>query len=325
MNQDVYAPIQSVRTRFVLPVTLLVVYAIWGSAHLVNKVMVSTMPPLYMASIRYLSAGILLYSFARLTGTPRPTRTHWKAAIRVGLLLLTVANGTLVIALRYLPTSVTSLLGGSLPIFILLLNWAGFARERPNKLALTGLSIGLFGLYLLVVPTCTTEIDYQYLVFMGVVLVILSNFSWSYGVLLAARLPLPPQLLACSMQMLVGGSSLFLCSTLLEGTAPTTILKAPPSALWAMGYLIFVGSIVGYTLYIWLARNASPRLIASFGFMGPAVGVLLGVTVAHEYMNILTIAGGILALVGSYLLQYGQQAHPPKPVSATRPARGVTA
>jgi drug/metabolite transporter (DMT)-like permease len=326
MTNEFNVPAKPTSARFVLPVMLFVVYSIWGSAHLVNQVMVRQMPPLYMASLRYLTAGTLLYLFARLSGTPRPTWQHWKASAQVGLLLLTIANGALVIALRHLPTSMTALLGGSLPLFILLLNWFGFARERPNQLAITGLIIGVAGLYLLVVPTWATEVDYKLPFFLSIFLLVISNLSWAYGVLLAARLPLPSQLLACSMQMLVGGSSLLVCSLVVEQTTLVTLLIAPPESLWAMLYLILIGSIVGYTLYVWLARNASPRLIASFGFMGPVVGVGLGVIVAHEALNLLTIVGGLLALAGSYLLQRGKQPSDVQPpIPATRARRRVTA
>jgi drug/metabolite transporter (DMT)-like permease len=323
MVTELYSTSQSTSTRFRLYGILIVVYAIWGSAHFVNKVMVEQMPPLYMAALRYLSAGTLLYFVARLTGTPRPTWQHWKASAKVGVLLLTVANGTLVLALRYLPTSVSALLGGSLPIFILLLNWMSFARERPNRPALVGLLIGLAGVYLLVIPTCTTEVEYKFAAFASVLLLLISNLSWAYGVLLAPRLPLPAQLIACSMQMLVGGSSLLLCSFLAEYTSPATLLATPLTSLWAMGYLIFIGSMVGYTLYVWLARNASPKLIASFGFMGPVMGVTLGVTVANEALQAVTVAGGLLALVGSYLLQRGKEsvyAQPSRPAFAKRRA-----
>ena len=54
---------------------LLVVYVVWGSTYLAIRVRVETIPPLLLAGIRYLIAGLILFPFAIRGGSPE-TRTR---------------------------------------------------------------------------------------------------------------------------------------------------------------------------------------------------------------------------------------------------------
>ena len=101
------------RTKLIL--NLLSVYTLWGSTYLFIHFMTENMPPLYMAGCRLLTAGLILYPFARMTGSARPTRQEWLSAGLIGILLLSIANGGMTVALQYIPTGVAALLAGMLP------------------------------------------------------------------------------------------------------------------------------------------------------------------------------------------------------------------
>ena len=98
-----------------------------------------------MAGCRLFTAGLIMYPFARLTGHARPTKQEWLAAGFIEILLLSIANGGMTLALQYIPTGVAALLGGMLPLFIVILNWLAFGKVKPGRLALIGLAIGLGG------------------------------------------------------------------------------------------------------------------------------------------------------------------------------------
>jgi predicted lipid-binding transport protein (Tim44 family) len=42
-----------------------------------------------------------MYPYARLTGNPRPTRDEWFSAGLIGILLLSIANGGMTVALQF--------------------------------------------------------------------------------------------------------------------------------------------------------------------------------------------------------------------------------
>ena len=283
------------------------VYVLWGSTYLFIHFMTEQMPPLYMASMRYIVAGGLLYGYARLTGTERPTRTHWKSTAIIGFFLLTVANGALTLGLQYIPTGMGALLGGLLPIYILVLNWSFFGKKRPSMLALLGVGIGVAGIYLLIKPdkfVGTGGVDARLI---GTGLVAMGNLSWAIGTLLTPRLSQPNQALASGMQMLCGGVILLLISLIYEPVNVFSIVSAPPKALGSMLYLVIFGSIIGFSAYAWLARHAPPTLLATYAFVNPIVAVLLGVTFAGEVFSARSLVGAGIALVGVTLMTLGRK------------------
>jgi len=181
--------------RLTLWLALTSVYILWGSTYLFIHFMTEQMPPLYMSSLRFLVAGTILYSYARLTGTPRPTWSQVRSAGIVGILLLTIANGCLSMALQHIPTSIAALLAATMPVFLLSLNWLGFAKTRPTNLALSGLLLGFVGICFLIKPdnmyaTRTTNDN-----LIGAGLVMVANVAWALGTLLSPRLPLPSQII----------------------------------------------------------------------------------------------------------------------------------
>ena len=286
---------------------LISVYILWGSTYLFIHFMTERMPPLYMVSVRYLIAGSILYGYARLTGTPRPTRLEWRSTAIIGILLLMVANGCLSVALQYIPSGVAALMGGLLPVYLLTLNWVSFGRQRPSNLSLAGLVIGLLGIYLLVKPDklqTTSGLDAKLI---GVGLVAFGNFSWAVGTLLTPRLTLPSGTISSGMQMLVGGVATLILSLFVEPVTPLSILDAPAKAVGSMLYLVVFGSIIGFSSYAWLARHASPQLLSTYAFVNPVVAMLLGTLFAGEIFSSQSFAGALVALLGVVLITLGRK------------------
>ncbi|MFD2933977.1 EamA family transporter [Spirosoma flavum] len=305
--QVITSPATSTPNRATLWGNLISVYILWGSTYLFIHFMTEQMPPLYMVSIRYLIAGSILYGYARLTGTPSPTRLEWRSAGIIGVLLLTIANGCLSVGLQYIPSGMAALLGGLLPVYLLTLNWISFGRKRPSNLALAGLTVGLIGIYLLIKPDKlqgTGGIDAKLI---GVGLIAFGNFAWAIGTLLTPRLTLPAGAISSGIQMIVGGIATLVLSLILEPVTPWSILDAPPKAIGSMIYLVIFGSIIGFSSYSWLARNASPQLLSTYAFVNPVVAMLLGTMFAGEVFSSQSFMGAIVALVGVVLITLGRK------------------
>lgn len=305
--QVVTPSVTNTPNRVTLWANLISVYILWGSTYLFIHFMTERMPPLYMVSIRYLIAGTILYTYARLTGTPRPTRIEWRSAGLIGVLLLTIANGCLSMGLQYIPSGMAALLGGLLPVYLLTLNWGSFGRQRPSNMALAGLVIGLVGIYLLVKPDKLQGAGDLNNKLIGVGLVAFGNFSWAIGTLLTPRLPLPSGTISSGIQMIVGGIVTLGASLVLEPIGLLSILDAPPKALGSMIYLVIFGSIIGFSSYSWLARNASPQLLSTYAFVNPVVAMMLGTLFAGEVLSSQSFVGAIVALVGVVLITLGRK------------------
>src|SRR5450755_851575 len=57
-----------------------IIYFVWGSTFLAIRVGVREVPPLVLASMRFFTAGLVIFLWMRLTGTPSPSRREWLAA-----------------------------------------------------------------------------------------------------------------------------------------------------------------------------------------------------------------------------------------------------
>ena len=286
---------------------LISVYILWGSTYLFIHFMTEQMPPLYMSSIRFLVAGTLLYSYARLTGTPRPTWPQVRSGGIIGLLLLTLANGCLTVALQHISTSIAALLAATMPVFLLSLNWIWFAKTRPSNLALSGLLLGFAGICFLIKPdavqgTGTTDDN-----LIGAGLVMIANVAWALGTLFSSRLALPAQILSSGLQMLTGGVILLVISLLTEPVTPMSILDAPAKAIGSLGYLIIFGSIIGFSSYAWLARNAPPTLVSTYAYVNPVVAMILGTLFAGEILTAQSLIGAAIVVAGVVLVTLGRK------------------
>ena len=78
------------RFRQLLPLigALFSLYIIWGSTYFVIRIGVESWPPLMMAGIRFLSAGVLLLAFLLLRGHKLPPLRPMMNAALIGMLLL---------------------------------------------------------------------------------------------------------------------------------------------------------------------------------------------------------------------------------------------
>src|SRR5215216_1528183 len=87
------------------------VYIIWGSTYLAIRYAIETLPPLLMAGTRFILAGTMLYTWARLRGASADAgRINGRAALVIGGLLLLGGNGAVVLAERSVPSGIAALL-----------------------------------------------------------------------------------------------------------------------------------------------------------------------------------------------------------------------
>src|ERR1700675_4721503 len=84
------------------------IYTIWGSTYLAIRYAVETIPPLYTAGIRHLTAGTILLAWA-LAKKLRPTAAQLRASVVIGALFFLLGHGTLHWAEQRVPSGLASL------------------------------------------------------------------------------------------------------------------------------------------------------------------------------------------------------------------------
>ena len=68
----------------------------WGTTYLAIRIALETIPPLFMAAIRWIVAGGLLIAVLKLRGERLPHRREWPSLTVLGILLLGFGNSAVV-------------------------------------------------------------------------------------------------------------------------------------------------------------------------------------------------------------------------------------
>jgi drug/metabolite transporter (DMT)-like permease len=279
---------------------LLVVWVVWGSTFVAIRVGVESIPPLAMASLRYLAAGAVLFPIASRGGARRrtagrPGLAQWLGTALVGTMLLAFGNGAACYAEQTLPAGFTALLIATVPI------WMVIADRVINGRAIApvgwlALGIGVAGVAILSRPQGHESV-FPVLVVLG------GSLSWGTGSVLASRLPVPARpLLGSAMEMLCGG-------LVLAGLAAATgeLSRLDPGHIsgrsWlALLYLIGPGSLLAMTCYVIALRRLPTATVSTYAYVNPVVAIALGALLLGERLTLITLAGGAVVLVSVVLL-----------------------
>ena len=92
-----------------------------------------------------------------------------------------------------------------------------------------------------------------------------------------------------------------------------------------LAYLVVAGSLIAFTAYMWLLRNAPTALVGTYAYVNPFVAVLLGTVVLGEPLGWRTLVGGGIVLAAVALIVRAPRPHSPvelEPGPAAAPARG---
>ncbi|MDM7920715.1 MAG: EamA family transporter [Pyrinomonadaceae bacterium] len=280
------------------------VYLVWGSTYLAIKYAIETLPPFLMAGSRFFLAGSILFLAAtRSADFEMPRREHWKTSLIVGTLLLLGGNGLVVFAQHYISSSLAALLVATEPFWIVILSWLWLKHGRPGMRVTLGLLVGFIGVSLLIVGQSKGGVfGGGYGQMIGTLAVIGAALSWATGSIYGLKAPVPKSsLLTAGMQMMAGGAVILVVS-LLTGEMLSFDITAVSARSWAaMVYLLVFGSLVGFTAYSWLLKNAQPSMVATYAYVNPVVAVLLGWGLAGETLTS-TVLAGAAVVVGSVAL-----------------------
>ena len=296
------------RFRQLLPLlgSLFALYIIWGSTYFVIRIGVESWPPLMMAGVRFLAAGILLMAFLLLRGHKLPPLRPLLNAALIGLLLLAVGNGMVTVAEHQnVPSGIAAVVVATVPLFTLC--FSRLFGIKTRKLEWLGIAIGLAGIVMLNSGGNLSGNPW------GAILILIGSVSWACGSVYGSRMTLPVGMMAGAIEMLAAGVALMLAS-MIAGEKLTVVPSV--SGFLAVGYLALFGSIIAINAYMYLIRNVSPALATSYAYVNPVVAVLLGTGLGGETLSkIEWLALGVIVFA-VVLVTLGKYLFPAKPVVA---------
>jgi drug/metabolite transporter (DMT)-like permease len=274
-----------------------IIYVLWGSTYFGIAIAIESMPPFIMAAIRFVIAGVLLVAWDLMRhpeARRMPSRRQLLDTLIVGGLLLGVANSFVTFGEVTVPSGIAAIIVATIPLWFALLGWIYF-RQRLPKLVTGAVALGFFGTALLVAPTGEGSNSFEPL---GIFILFCAPIAWAHGSLYSARrAKLPPSPLTASGLQMLAGSLVCLALALATGEAakfhPDQITS---ESILAVVYLVIFGSMVAYTSYAWLLRNAPLSLVGTYAYVNPVVAVGLGTVFLGETLSLRTVVASVIIL-----------------------------
>jgi drug/metabolite transporter (DMT)-like permease len=285
------------------------VYVVWGSTYLAIRIQVRTLPPLLSAGTRFFVAGMSLYCVLLIRGGRKGvgvTSLQLRNCAVVGICLFLGANGMVGLAEQEVPSSLAALILSSVPLWVIL--YRTVMGDRVGRGTLVGVAIGFAGVAILVRP----ENLPPGAPFERVLLLLFASASWAFGSFISTRRAMPENLLVSSgYQMITGGVGLFIAGLIRGEGASFEPSAWSGESLLALGYLVAFGSLVAFTAYAWLLQSAPISKVATYAYVNPIVGILLGSIILDEAVTGTTLLGAAV-IVGSVAFIIRKEAMGPR-------------
>jgi drug/metabolite transporter (DMT)-like permease len=271
----------------------------WGSTWLAIKIGVEGAPPLIFAGTRFLLAGaILLLVFRLRDGDASIARADWPTMVVMGLTVIGVTFGLIFWGEQHISSGVAGVLvQGVVP-----LGMFGFAvaygHESPSRAKWAGIALGIVGIVILFMPNLGGPIDDDALLGMAAVTAGTVVYCWG-SVSTRDVLQGYPTLLIAGLENVIGGVGLVCVSIVLEAgelADPTWLTDRDVWLSWV--YLVIVGSLVGFTSYIFLLKRWGASRTSVYAFVTPILALVLGYGLYDENVGLAEIVGALVILCG---------------------------
>jgi drug/metabolite transporter (DMT)-like permease len=266
---------------------------------MLNKVAVAELPPFFLASIRFTTAGLLIFIISKAMGKSLAiTRKQFINAFIVGVLFLSFGNGIIVWALKYVDSGFAALEISAQPLVVLLLMWL-LQGKRIKPMSLVGVGLGILGIFLLVGQK---QIIAKEGTVLGMIMIFACMLSWAYGSLFVGKADLPKNFFVnTGYQMFTAGITLALASLTFgeKWIAPNE--WGQPVQL-SMVLLIIFGSIVAFTSFNYLLKTVSPDKVATSTYVNPIIALILGWYILDEQITLQSIIAAAVLLTGVYFI-----------------------
>lgn len=284
---------------FLIVLAFFSIYVIWGSTYLLNKIAVSELPPFMLASIRFMTAGTLIFIIAYFMGSKLSvTRKQLVNSTIAGFLFLSFGNGVIVWALKYVDSGFAALESATQPLVVLLLMRI-LEGKKIKAMSVVGVVLGMVGIFLLVSQKQFINQEGNVL---GMSMIFVCIISWGYGSLFVAKAELPPNFFVnTGYQMLTAGITLLIASLLFR-EAWTFPSQWSVKVQFSMIALVLFGSIVAFTAFNYLLRVVSPEKVATSTYVNPIIAMVLGWYFLGEQITLQSVIAAFVLLTGVYFI-----------------------
>jgi drug/metabolite transporter (DMT)-like permease len=232
-----------------------------------------------MAGTRHVIAGVVLAMALRMRGITLPPREAWGGHALLGLLMIGIGNGCLVWAQQFVPSGVAAVMVSVIPFWMIGVEAFMPDGERIHARQVLGLLLGFGGIVLLTSSSLNGDAPTRQIV-LGAIMTQLSCLGWAIGSAYAKRHKREDNLFAATaVQIMCGGVILVIVATV---TGEWSQVAPTPRSLFAVLYLVVVGTFVGYVCYVYALKHLPVAIVSLYAYFNPVIAVVLGSLVLKE-------------------------------------------
>lgn len=289
-----------------------ILYIVWGSTYFFIAMGIKTIPPLLMGAIRFVVAGVLMMVWCLIN---KENLFNWKqikhSAI-TGFFLLFIGTGAVIWAEQSMASSLVAVLIASQAIWMVLIDKRNWRTNFTNRNTVIGLIIGFIGVLLLFRDSATKAVATAGGVasIVGFLILLIGMFSWAGGSIYTKYTATGSSSVNSAWQMFAAGI-FFIPASFINNEWSSFSWSAVSNESWlAVLYLITMGSLAGFSAYVFLLRVKPVAQVSTHVYVNPVVAVLLGVFFAGEKMTVLQIAGLAIILTSVLLINLSKYKKP---------------
>ena len=278
------------------------VYIIWGSTYVGIAVAIKSVPPFVMAGLRFFAAGIILYLWCLAKGEKTPPVASVAKNAWGGVMMLGAGTTSLIWSEQYLPSGLAAVIVASIPFFFVLLDKRNWKQNFASKSIIGGLLVGFAGIVLLFQGKGSLNL-HNGPQLAGFLVLLAGSVVWAAGSLYAKySVSQGSTLMKAAIQMMAAGLAGFIFSFITGEEPGFAWGNITASSIYAMLYLVFIGSLIGYIAYIWLLSVRPASIVGTYAYVNPAVAIFLGWLVAGEKITLQQLLALAVILCGVLLV-----------------------
>lgn len=275
---------------------------IWGTTFLGIRLAVESIPPWYVAGLRQLLAGIIL--FAILLFSKQMKWIGWsnfRNQMVLASLMLIVANGMTTVAEEQLTSSLASLISASSPLLVFLLS-IFFNLQKFTLRGLFGVILGFSGIVLIFKDGLADLLHEEFR--MGIIYMFFAIFGWAFGTIYTKKINHVAQNIKLNLfyQFTFAGIVQIIFGFISSGEPDIAAWSA--KSILATVYLAIFGSVIAFFAFHSALKKITPTQISILSYINTIIAIFLGWLILNEPVSLTFLAATFLIICGVFITNY---------------------
>jgi drug/metabolite transporter (DMT)-like permease len=266
----------------------------WGSSYLFIKIGVETLQPFTLIAGRLFFGSLVLGVALIVVRAPLPRdRVTYAKLVFMAIFNIVVPFSLITWGEQYIDSSLAAILQATTPLFTIVIASLALAEEAITVKRLVGLIIGFGGV---VVLFSHGQSGGRGDSLQGEIALVLSSLSYAVGnVFVRVRMrgfhPTVPAFFQVSIAFVMISVMVLLFESPIR-------LPGDARAWFAVIWLGVFGSSLAYLIYFRLVHVLGATRLSLITYLMPIVGIVLGLLVLNETIDIRTVVGAAIILAG---------------------------